>query len=339
MEKSYNNNSRLNGIQTGNPDSYSFELADSTWVTFLEKHGYVVVKSVVSEEDVSIAKSLLWDDLEGAEGISRNDPSTWTRRTWRLSRTGLVGSLAQTCGPWHIRGLPTIREVFQRIWREEDLIVSMDAAILWRPWWDSHADSDWCPITEGLHLDQNPFSKPDLDCIQGMVPLLPVDASVGGLQVVPFSHTPETKAKFKTDNPHLDGMGDWCSLRPWDPAYQHARLLVADPGDLVLWDSRLIHGGVVGPGRRDLPPPQSAMEGKEGDIGRVELARMTCTVAMTPRQWASSQVQEVRRQGFAAGHSFNHCPHEAGTSAGTIHATRKKGYRDLSLNDSQLGVL
>ena len=40
------------------PGYYWFDLNDPSWPTFLEKEGYVVVKCVVSEDDVATAKSL-----------------------------------------------------------------------------------------------------------------------------------------------------------------------------------------------------------------------------------------------------------------------------------------
>lgn len=86
-----------------------------------------------------------------------------------------------------------------------------------------------------------------------------------------------------------------------------AVLLLAEPGDLVLWDGRTIHGGRLGRGRigEDLQP---------------ELARLSVAVSMVPRAWASDQVLAARKEGFLAGQTFNHSPHEAGTSEGTLES-------------------
>lgn len=53
-----------------------------------------------------------------------------------------------------------------------------------------------------------------------------------------------------------------------------AVLLLAEPGDLILWDSRTIHGGHVGTG---------AAEAND------ELARMSVTVCMVPRSRATTE--------------------------------------------------
>ena len=205
----------------------------------------------------------------------------------------------------------------------------MDAVILWRPWSadgaGDGAPAGWpAPRTEGLHIDQNPFSKPGLDCVQGMMPLLPVTASTGGLAVVPGSHTDEAKAVFKQRYARMEHQGDWCPLDSGDPIERDSVLLLADAGDLILWDSRTVHGGVVGTGQ---PSPFT------------EMARMSVTVAMTPAALASDAVRQRRREGFAAGRSFNHCPHEAGTSSGTIKASRKAGYGAFELSPEQLALL
>jgi len=198
----------------------------------------------------------------------------------------------------------------------------MDCAIIWKPWW---MQDNWEPYTEGLHLDQNPFSKPGLECIQGMVPLLPVTSVSGGLQVVPNSHLEGEKEAFKQTHAHMQFSGDWCPCDD-DDLKRRAVLLLADPGDLILWDSRTIHGGLVGTGKNPKGEP-------------VELSRLALTVAMTPREWASSFVQQRRREGFESGENFNHCPHEAGSSTGTIQGSVRRGFTPVTLTDEQRKLL
>ena len=57
--------------------------------------------------------------------------------------------------------------------------------------------------------------------------------------------------------------------------------MLAQPGDLILWDSRLIHGGREGERRE---------EGSEGEGEKNELARCSVPVCMVPREWASKEV-------------------------------------------------
>lgn len=78
-------------------------------------------------------------------------------------------------------------------------------------------------------------------------------------------------------------------------------LLKAKAGDLILWDSRTLHGGRVG--------TTGASGG--GVDGAMELARIAVPVCMTPRALASKAVQRSRHQGYRQGNTFNHWPHEA----------------------------
>lgn len=303
--------------------AYCFELDDPDWLEHLRREGYCVVSGVASPYDVERAKSLLWEDFTACTGAVRGEPDTW--QCWRSPESGLLAHLSQSAGAWAVRGLPGVRAAFERAWATSDLIVSMDAVIAWRPW---RLNESWRPRTEGLHLDQNPFSKPGLDCIQGMMPLIDVTAATGGLEVIPRSHNDEAKAAYRERYPYMERRGDWCILDSTDPMQSQGLLLEARAGSLILWDSRTVHGGVVGTG-----------EAPKGDTGEVDLARLTVTVAMTPRMLASEDVLKLRVQGFKARESFNHCPHEAGTSAGTIKRKLPKGCARVELNDAQLALL
>lgn len=302
--------------------SYIFDLEnDAEWLSHLREQGFCVIRGAAGKADVEEATALLWRDIEAAYGAKRGDPETW--KTWRLGVSGLVGDFAQSAGAWHVRGLPRVKSAFQRIWKAEDLIVSMDAIIAWRPW---ELNKSWRPQTEGLHLDQCPFNKPGLDCVQGMMPLLDVTPQIGGLEVVPCSHLEQAKADYVQRYPKR---GDWCPLYDDDPNQGRGVLLCCAAGDLVLWDSRLVHGGIVG----------SGVDGEAAEEGERELARLTVTVAMTPRERASENVQRLRRVGFQAGESFNHCPHEAGTSSGTIKRKLPRKCARAELNEEQRALL
>ena len=80
-----------------------------------------------------MAKDLLWTDLEAAYGVSREGPESWKK--WPLSKTGLNTKIAQDPGAWYVRACPGVKDAFARIWGSSDLIVSMDALLIWRPWW------------------------------------------------------------------------------------------------------------------------------------------------------------------------------------------------------------
>ena len=75
---------------------------------------------------------------------------------------------------WFIRCNTKVRGCFSKIWNTQDLITSFDTFIGWKPWW---VNPRWKPVVENLHVDQNPFFKKGLKCVQGMVPLKNVKAN------------------------------------------------------------------------------------------------------------------------------------------------------------------
>eukprot|EP00438_Fugacium_kawagutii_P006347 Skav208393 [mRNA] locus=scaffold1179:88308:92958:- [translate_table: standard] len=156
-----------------------------------------------------------------------------------------------------------------------------------------------------------------------MVPLLPVTPATGGLQVIPQSHTEAAKAETWRQTQRLTH-----GVSTTYVGKLNAVLLLAEPGDLILWDSRTIHGGHVGRGYSD------ALR---------DLARMSLTVCMVPRSRATAEasccVLEARRQGYLRGRIFNHAPHEAGTSNGTLRSKGSKTYRLEDLTPAQQALL
>ena len=306
--------------------SYRFDLKDEKkWKSHLENSGYVVIASAVSKEGVEKAKDLLWTDIEKQyPGTNRKKPETWNGPPF-ITDTGIIAELAQSAGAWSIRGEPKVKEAFSKIWSTTDLLVSMDCVIAWRPWWTK---SSWeTPKTENMHLDQNPFHKPGLETVQGMVPLYPVTKEVGGLGVVPFSHTEKVHKVVKEKYPYFERRSDWCVFRDRCECTKENILLLAQPGDLILWDSRLIHGGKVGMGRRG------------SKAGKDDLARLSVTVCMTAKSRASEKCLRARQRAFRMGQSLNHTPHEAGTSLGTVHSKPIRDYRPAKLSAAQMELL
>jgi ectoine hydroxylase-related dioxygenase (phytanoyl-CoA dioxygenase family) len=333
--------------------NYRYTIDDKAWHQHLHEYGFVVIADVLNSDEVETAKLQLWNDIERVWPGSRND-----YRKMKLPIHGLAPELCQSAGAWHVRGNRNVKQAFEEIWNETKLITSMDCVIFWRPWGKELNQKK--PRTEGLHLDQNPFHKPNMEVVQGMVPLKAVNSLVGGLAVVPESHRDEAKAIIKEKYPEWKHCGDWCPIPKSDvELYDKQILLHAEPGDLILWDSRTVHGGVVGTG------PNEAVSSKDGKAEKVnvkekenggmevtvvegketsmveeknknvdndaslapsssssswsnDLCRMSVTVSMTPHHRASLECLQIRKDGFEKGLCFNHTPHEAGTSTGTI---------------------
>jgi len=107
------------------------------------------------------------------------------------------------------------------------------------------------------------------------------------------------------------------------PVVNERKLLLAKAGDLILWDSRTIHGGLLGVGK---DPATDTVP---------KLARMSMTVCMVPKERATSDVLEARREGFIKGYGFTHWPDEINiTSRGGIY-----NYNPIELTPAQSDLL
>jgi len=309
--------------------NYRFDVKDfGSWVPFLQSDGYAVLSGVANPEEVQTAINLFWELFETEFDIKRNDYSTWEK--WSTDQRGIVLHVPtmQGKGAWYIRGLPNVKFAYSKIWNDEDLIVSMDSLLLWKPWW---INSKWYPRTEGLHVDQNYMSKPHLDCVQGMLALYDVTEEIGGLEVVPKSHLEEARndfiAFYKEEN--LRHAPDFVRIPRGNKMQGTGKLLLAKSGDLIIWDSRTVHGGKVGTLKQNTILDKTTIPSDQ-----VKLARLTMTVNMTPRKKASQDVLEERKTGFEKGCGFNHCPHEPNIT------TRAKGtHTPIQLSPAQLALL
>lgn len=280
------------------------------WLDHLQTHGFVVVTNVLQPDQVSKAKSGVWDWLESlGSGIQRTNPSTWTNVNWPGAlRMGFLQSHGggQSTAAWYVRSLDCIKACFAHIWKTDQLLVSMDTFICWRPWWlhdrvDTPLEECWKPSVEGIHCDQNATKRPGFHCVQGMCVLVDVDARIGGLQVVPHTHTDRMQAYLR-QRYDTSGMDDWCPLHEQDKYGSRGIPLQAFAGDLILWDSRTLHGGLV----RQGPDPGTI----PGQGHSVDFARLALTVCMTPKSKASTRVLSQRPLAVDRGLTLTHWPHD-----------------------------
>jgi hypothetical protein len=150
-------------------------------------------------------------------------------------------------------------DAFAKVYDTEDLIVSFDGVNLAFPRMDLKSNTPW------PHQDQDP-EKPGFRCLQGLVNLLPNGDNDGGLIVCKVSinlgnedalvltglqgaHllSEEFHAEFKDEPDKI-----WAWTKEWYGFTDKGRQWLADkgcewikvnaePGDLLLWDSRTPH--------------------------------------------------------------------------------------------------
>ena len=122
------------------PDGAAFE--------HLEAEGFCVIKDMLQQSECEHVLDLMWLELEqrGA-GIIRGQPETWGGKDaarWFGNQWGHSDT------KWWVRGQPQFKRVWERIHSTDDLIVSFDGSVMWRPW---GYDSEWRGIAQPLHTD------------------------------------------------------------------------------------------------------------------------------------------------------------------------------------------
>jgi len=281
-----------------------------------------VVAGVADTIQVETARTLLWDWLEGlGTGIERDKPSTWKDDAWPdwpgIKKYGSCKRFgaAHQGATWYLRGLPNLKKVFSTIYKTEELIVSMDGIILWRPW---KGNGKRRPGSSRLHVDQNPSRKPGFHCVQGMLPLYPVNPDIGGTVVVPRSHQTQNML-LSRHKEWISSEGDYCVLHADDLLQGQEVLIQLQPGDLLLWDSRLVHAGNVG----------------EGSTMIRDLSRASLCVCMGPRERATEDVISKRKEAVKQGWCFSHWPWEAKGTKGQVKGESKEKYDHLHLSLDQ----
>ncbi|KAH6684049.1 hypothetical protein B0J14DRAFT_612195 [Halenospora varia] len=267
------------------------------WRDDFYREGYVVIKSAVPKDRAAAYQgdSLSW--LEGFNlGFDRNDKSTWKRENLPQSWKGgmyLHFKAAHEKYVWDARCEPGVIEPFAKLWGTDELLVSFDTVNITLPQSVvGKYDSQPWP-----HCDQDPDKK-DLSCVQGIIQLSEAGPDDGGLIVMKRSAplfrkffeenpvsgpTPWRTAKHKDFHPFTDENLEWYKAQGCELVK-----VCAEPGDLILWDSREMHWA------------------KFGDSDTV---RTLTYATYTPASWITPENQVLKKEMFEKRQTTTHWPH------------------------------
>ncbi|KAL3471068.1 hypothetical protein BJX99DRAFT_250697 [Aspergillus californicus] len=212
----------------------------------LARDGYAIVKDAIPKDRALKYADEMYGWLEGFNlGFNRNDPTSVHKDNLPLINE--KGMCMHYAAPhekfvWDVRSEPGVVQAFEKVYNDNDLIVSFDAVNFGFP-----NRTDLPPNKPWPHQDQDP-SKPGFRCLQGLVNLLPNGPNDGGLIVCRGAHlisedfhrdmaaeeripawTPEWYGYTENGMKWLEDRGcEWVKV-------------CAEPGDLLLWDSRAPH--------------------------------------------------------------------------------------------------
>ena len=114
-----------------------FEPNDPALKEFLTTHGYVVVKGVMDQTHIEVAKEKLWAFLKASTGMTYEDKTSWTTAKFEdigLPNNGILCTIGQTDFMWYMRLLPKVKAAFSLVHDTDDLLSSMDGGNIFFPW-------------------------------------------------------------------------------------------------------------------------------------------------------------------------------------------------------------
>ena len=214
------------------------------WLDELESQGYTVIKGAVPADRAAYYqdKAIKW--LQTFDpNLDPEDPSTWKQQSLPLQtnrNTYEHYSVVHEKFMWEARQEPGVIDAFQKIWGTDELLVSFDSLNVTLPNLKK-------PRTPWPHVDQAP-RKRGLHCIQGIINLSHAGPEDGSLVVISGSSTLTEEYFDKHTDPST---WEWRDNRYFDDKEMEfffergckVTKVLAEPGDLILWDSRTIHWG------------------------------------------------------------------------------------------------
>jgi hypothetical protein len=134
-----------------------------------------------------------------------------------------------------------VKTAFASIWSTEELLVSFDAGNAFRPW---QIHPGWVTGRNWWHVDQNSTRGPERTgkvCVQGLITYYDVTENTGGLCVFPGSQLDHDALCRRSSS--ADTKRDFVYLETTDPILTDNKAIMplAKSGDLILWDSRVVH--------------------------------------------------------------------------------------------------
>jgi hypothetical protein len=264
-----------------------------TWLTHLKEHGYAVVPNVISQDKIDSYKTRFWEWMSSFGTNLNEDPATWESKNWPPSIRGLLQhyGIGHAKFVWDLRCEAAVLEVFSKIWKDSNLLVSFDGACLSKP---AHIKKN-LEKDSWAHIDQGPAKAGQFECIQGLMTFTEAGPGLGGLLV--YKDSAQLHKKFFKRFPELAksvGNADWCKLevehRDW--YFRHGAVEVqpaAPAGSILLWDSRTVHWAA-----------RPSQEQKH--------CRMAVYLCYVPRSKATKKDLEKKQKAFLERRMTSHWP-------------------------------
>ena len=226
--------------------------------------------------------------------------------------------IAQSPFMWGVRVAKGVRQAWATVLDSDDLSVSFDGA---GAWLNPHVHGE-SVATRGkwYHIDQFYGKTPRRKGFQGLVTLYEADHDTGSFVCLPGSHR-DYERNCRGRNPlgnfvRMSGKkdADYC-------AYRAVQVAPLSAGDLVVWDSRVVHCSAG----FDATSDPSSLLRLRNLTEQPPLARLVAYVACARKDAVSDTVREKRREAVRRGYGGNaFSSHDASTLR---RAETPAGYR------------
>jgi hypothetical protein len=267
----------LSSYEVSNEKGASVE----SWLLHLKEKGWTVVP-VDNLDPREYVDGMLNFFESCCRRFKKDDVSTWTSENMPIL---LHGILKHHCAhnPWQWKARSLCHPVFSKIWNDDDLLCSFDGVCFMPPKiQDGERVTPSKTRTKSwFHNDQG--RSQEFVSVQGVLNLLPNGPEDGGLLVIEKSHL--HFSEYIGRHPS-EGFG-YSRVDLSDPAYKDLEIVkvCANPGDLILFDSRTIHCNTQAQGT---------------------VPRMALYISMQPRCKATKKELEKRVKLFEQGRQTGH---------------------------------
>lgn len=310
-----------------------YHATTETVTKIINKHGLAVIPGLLTPEECEKMENGFWELFSNA--VDRDDQSTWKNMAKLQPTNGMLYQhfgFGQSQTLWDIREKTKILEIFQKIYQEEDLTVSMDALAFSLPpevtncgWGKSSENVDNIHSrikADNIHIDQSLFEN-EFNRVQSWVTAKEVLEGDATFAFIPKSHKKHKAFReWKEAGGNCDSCGECFSCetfknhveengKSWylfteedfmffedeegNPGTRETVVerLEVPAGSLVIWDSRLVHCG---------SKPQR---------GRPHAStRMVSYLSFYPKAWLTEKEKlyhlETFKKGYTGSHEFKY---------------------------------
>ena len=212
----------------------------------LHSQGYAVVKGAIPHERAVQYQQRAFDWVTSfGTPLDMKNPATWKAENLpvqsKLNTFDNYGVIHEKF-MWDARLEPGVVDAFAKIWETDELLVSFDSLNITFP-----NREDKPPRAPWPHIDQSPLKR-GMHCIQGIINLSSAGPEDGSLMCLPRSNTYNDEFFDTQTDPKDWEKKDWRRFSEKEMDWWASKGLKpikvqAEPGDLILWDSRTVHWG------------------------------------------------------------------------------------------------